>query len=91
MHMKTSVDSANSILNRLFFQKITNQLQIYPIILKLCGTRKGLYHEPDEAGLGEHYGKAKCTLCWRYVNQCLDTEVKVSQRYKRGGEGTTQT
>ena len=49
------------------------------------------YHELDEAGLGEHYGRAKCTLCQRYVDQCLATEVKVSQRYESGGKGTTQT
>ena len=49
------------------------------------------YHEPDEVGSSEHYGRAKCTLHWRYVSQCSATEVKVSQRYERGGKGTTQT
>ena len=26
-----------------------------------------MYHEPDEAGSGEHSGRAKCTLHWRYI------------------------
>ena len=49
------------------------------------------YHKPDEAGSGEHYGRAKCTLHQRYVNQCSAMEVEVSWRYESGGKGTTWT